>query len=403
MRARRRRGAGIVAAHVMVGLVLAGPVTGCAPTGSGEGAAAPATPVPAVTPTPAPPRTATVVLGGDLLWHNTTWLSARDDARRGGDAGPDDHDFTPMFGSMASVIADADLAVCNQEVPLAPDGGPYHNYPSFAAPPEVAAGVAEAGYDVCTLASNHALDQGVAGIERTVAAFREAGVATTGAYATEQDAAAPTIATTEDGVRIAVVNATYGLNGYQLPADRDWAVDLIDTEDMVDRGRQAREAGADIVLAAVHDGAEYVTAPTDQQVAHATTLVGSGVFDLVYGHHAHTVQPWERIDGTWVVYGLGNQIAQQSPDRPATYEGITARFTFRETDDGFTVDAAEAIPTLATRYGGAGSPIRLVHVTAALEGTAAMPAGVTEQRLATARDRTLAAVLSRDAEDVRVG
>lgn len=349
------------------------------------------------------PREATVVLAGDLLWHNTTWASAQQDARAAGLAGGDDYDFAPVFGSMAPVINDADLAICHQEIPLAAAGGPYHNYPSFAAPPQVARGIAEAGYDLCTIASNHTLDQGVGGIATTMAAMAEAGVRTTGAYTSEESAGQPTILTTDDGVRIAVVAATYGLNGYQPPADQPWAVDLIDTDTMVDKARRARQAGADLVLAAVHDGAEYVTEPTEQQRTHARTLVESGQFDLVYGHHAHTVQPWERIDDTWVVHGLGNQVAQQRAGDTHTYEGITARFTFREsTPGGFEVTEATAIPTLVTTYA-PGRPIRLVHVSGALDDDELVPDGVDAQRLEQARERTMEAVRSLGAEDIGIG
>lgn len=345
-------------------------------------------------------REATIVLGGDLLWHDTTWASAQQDARAAGLAGSDDYDFGPMFGSMAPVISDADLAICNQEIPLAPAGGPYHNYPSFAAPPQVAAGIAEAGYDLCTIASNHSLDQGVEGIATTVAAMEEAGVATTGAYSTEESASQPTIVTTDDGIRVAVVAGTYGLNGYQPPADQPWVVDEIDTEEMIDKARAARDQGADLVLASVHDGTEYVTEPTEQQRTNAQVLVESGQFDLVYGHHAHTVQPWERLDDTWVVYGLGNQIAQQRARDTVTYEGITARFTFRDEGDGdFAVTEAEAIPTLVTSHR-VGEPIRLVHVSAALADEALVPEGTSPERLEEARTRTMEAVRSLGAEGI---
>lgn len=397
---RRRARGGIVA-----GVALCTALAGCAPTavpgdtGASSTGSVPASP----TPTAAPARELSVVLGGDLLWHNTTWFSAQEDARAAGLSGADDYDFGPMFGSLAPVIREADLAVCNEEVPLAAEGGPYHSYPSFAAPPEVAAGAAAAGYDLCTIASNHSLDQGAAGIERTVAAFRESGVLTTGAYTSEQEAGTPTVHTTEQGVRVAVVAGAYGFNGYQPPADRPWAVDRIDTTAMVERAGQARAAGADIVLAALHDGTEYQTAPTDQQVANARALAESGAFDLVYGHHAHTVQPWTKVGDTWVVYGLGNQIAQQKADQTITYEGITARFTFHEETPGdFEVTEATAIPTYVTRYT-AGRPIRLVHVSAALDGSAEVPPGVDRATIERARDRTMSAVRSLGVEGVTVG
>ena len=61
------------------------------------------------------------------------------------------------------------------------------------------------------------------------------------------------------------------------------------------------------------------------------------------GHHAHVVQPFERIGGKWVAYGLGNHIAQQA--RPAPYDSVIARFTFtRDRTGHYMVAAAKAIP-----------------------------------------------------------
>jgi len=71
-------------------------------------------------------------MNGDLLWHNTLWFGAKEDARQRGHGG---YDFAPLLAGMKPVIASADLAICHEEVPLAPPGGPYRNYPIFAAPP----------------------------------------------------------------------------------------------------------------------------------------------------------------------------------------------------------------------------------------------------------------------------
>src|SRR4029450_5977518 len=83
-----------------------------------------------------PGRTSvTVVMNGDLLWHNTLWYGARQDAQRRGHGG---YDFAPLLAGMKPVIASADLAICHEEVPLAESGGPYRNFPLFAVPPQVA-------------------------------------------------------------------------------------------------------------------------------------------------------------------------------------------------------------------------------------------------------------------------
>ena len=83
------------------------------------------------------PRTVSVVMGGDLLWHNTVWQSAAEDHARTGRGG--EFDFGPMFAQISSLIRRADVAICHEEVPFAAPGAPYENYPVFAAPPEIAA------------------------------------------------------------------------------------------------------------------------------------------------------------------------------------------------------------------------------------------------------------------------
>ena len=63
------------------------------------------------------------------------------------------------------------------------------------------------------------------------------------------------------------------------------------------------------------------------------------------GHHAHVVQPFERIDGEWVAYGLGNHLAEHATRGYATEDSVVARFTFTRGDHGrFTVTTAEAVP-----------------------------------------------------------
>jgi poly-gamma-glutamate synthesis protein (capsule biosynthesis protein) len=107
---------------------------------------------------------------------------------------------------------------------------------------------------------------------------------------------------------------------------------------------RARAAGAEVVIASVHCCTEYDSEPSPAQVAIAQALLASPDVDLVLGHHAHVVQPFERIGGKWVAFGLGNHIAQQI--RPVTYDSVIARFTFTRGPDGrYAVSTAEAIPT----------------------------------------------------------
>jgi poly-gamma-glutamate synthesis protein (capsule biosynthesis protein) len=66
--------------------------------------------------------------------------------------------------------------------------------------------------------------------------------------------------------------------------------------------------------------------------------------DLVIGHHAHVVQPIERIGDTWVVFGLGNQLSNQS--QPERRDGLTVVVTVGGPAGGpLDVRTIEAVPT----------------------------------------------------------
>jgi poly-gamma-glutamate capsule biosynthesis protein CapA/YwtB (metallophosphatase superfamily) len=75
------------------------------------------------------------------------------------------------------------------------------------------------------------------------------------------------------------------------------------------------------------------------------TLLASPDIDLVLGHHAHVIQPFEQVAGEWVAYGLGNSIAQHATRGYPTEDSVMARFTFTRGADGrFAVTDAEAVP-----------------------------------------------------------
>ena len=270
-----------------------------------------------------------MVLSGDLLWHDTVWHSAAADHARTGRGTA--FDFDPMFAALRPMIEAADLAVCHEEVPFAAPGAPYQSYPVFAAPPEIATWIGSMGWDLCTTASNHAVDQGYDGLVRTANLLERAGVGHVGTFRTAAERRRPVIHTTEQGVRIAVVGGTYSLNGFPAPAGREWSVSMWDVRNLLAQARAARRAGADIVIVKYHGGSEYVAMPNAQQVALVRALTASPYVDLVAGEHAHVVQPITKVNGKWVVYGMGNAVGQSETSRPRAYEGITVGFTFRET------------------------------------------------------------------------
>jgi hypothetical protein len=380
-------------------------LSGCVTHESPVGGATPPSSIatlnnPDPSPTPSGPSTArspsnprrtsvTVVMNGDLLWHNTLWYGAREDARRRGSGG---YDFVPLLAGLKPVIASADLAICHEEVPLARAGGPYQNYPLFAAPPQVVRAISATGYDVCTTASNHSVDQGFAGLKRTLDDLDRAKIAHAGTARTQAESERPTIFTTRQGIKIGIVAGTVSLNGLPMPKGKPWAVHRAGAGDLLRQARRARAAGADIVIAAVHAGTEYSTTENGQQVALARALTASPDVDLVYMHHAHVVQPWTNMNKKWVLYGVGNTVAQHATNVPQGHEGATGRFTFSRMGNGrFMVSKAEYIPTLVTRYQ-PGRPARLYQVSTALKTAE----GSFRDRLLDAQRRTTAVVTRKD-------
>lgn len=358
---------------------------------SGQPASPPArtrAPSPTATPEPAPPRIAvgprqlTVIASGDVLLHESLHRQAARDARAAGLPG---YHFDPIFSSVRSVVSGADLAICHLETPLGEPGGPFSGYPLFVVPPQVAPALARTGYDSCSTASNHTIDDGTRGVFRTLDALDAAGLRHAGSHRSAAEKATPTILTIR-GVKIAHLSYTFSLNGLRRPADKPWLVNDLRADAVLDEARRARAAGAQIVIVSLHWGTEYQHRPNSGQVSLARQLLASPDLDLILGHHAHVVQPIERIGDKWVVYGMGNHVAWQH-QADNTRDGILARMTFQRVGTGrWRVVRAEVLPT----WTDLSNPARLVYVPAAL----ADPTTAARVRAAclASRRRTAAAV-----------
>jgi poly-gamma-glutamate synthesis protein (capsule biosynthesis protein) len=235
------------------------------------------------------------------------------------------------------------------------------------------------GWDACTTDSNHSIDQGYAGLVRTADLLERAGVRHVGTFRSLAERHRPVIVTTRQGVRVGIVGGTYSLNGFSLLADERWAVSMWDARNLIAQARAAKAAGADIVLVQYHGGDEYSRLPNTQQVALVRRLTASPAVDLVFAEHAHVVQPITRVNGKWVVYGMGNMVAQSDVRYPRAYEGITVRFTFTQHGQRFLVSRAEYVPTFWNHLA-PGRPIRIQQVDRALARGVADRARLLEAR-----------------------
>ncbi|WP_424923938.1 CapA family protein [Actinophytocola oryzae] len=318
----------------------------------------------------------TVVATGDVLIHPALTEQAEED-------GGGKRDYAPLLAGIKPVIEAADLAICHMETPLATADGPFEGYPLFYAPPEVATAVAQTGYDTCSTASNHTLDHGADGVRTTLDTLDAAKIAHTGSARTEQEADTPLVRDVR-GVKVGQVSFTFGLNqGTEAP--EPWMVNELSVDAVLDAARKARAAGAQVVIASIHWGIEDQHEPTADQREMARQILADPAVDLIVGHHAHVVQPFEKIGDKWVAYGLGNSVAKHEEPRGTTEEGVIGRFTFIREGNGWHVGKAEYVPTLVDL----GPPIRLKDLTT--DDT--VDAGRRQEAL----DRTDGVVMSLDA------
>lgn len=296
-------------------------------------------PRPVGDPVEVPGRTVTVLGAGDILVHPELWDQARRDGRG-------QYDFAPMLAPIRTAVESADLALCHLETPLAPPGGPYAGFPRFSVPREVAQGIKSAGYEGCSTASNHSIDQGYDGVKRTLDALDAAGLGHTGTYRNARDATRPRIYPV-NGVRVAHLSYTKSFNGLRPAAGQTWVANLIDVEKIKKDAARARAAGAEIVVVSLHWGTEYEHEPDPDQQTWAREVAKIRNVDVVFGHHAHVVQPVEQIDGKWIVYGMGNQIARHAEPINSNRDGAMIRVTFgpAEATKRWKIMAVEAVPT----------------------------------------------------------
>jgi len=326
------------------------------------------------------PDRITVVATGDVLLHERLWTTAKRDGSDG------DWDFAPLMSSVKPLVQKADLSIAHLETPLAPAGGPYHGYPLFQGPPQIAAALKQTGYDLCTTASNHSFDGGASGVDRTLNTLDKVGLKHAGTARSRAEAEQTTIVDV-GGVKIASLSFTFGFNGLPYPNGQTWRAGTIDAKTIARKAQEAKDRGADLVLVSCHWGTEYSSKLNDQQREVAPQLLADSNIDLVIGHHAHVVQPMEQIDGKWVAYGLGNLVAAHREPESTKAEGLLVRFTFKRDGDRWSTEQAEFAPLLMTDV----LPVRVLDVRRELaKGTSVAK----KSRLELAQRRTTETVLS---------
>lgn len=237
--------------------------------------------------------TVSVVLIGDVMMHS----------RQIG------YPMSHFLLDLKDMLSEADIAVANMEFTLA--GPPYSGYPAFSAPDSIATCVAASGVDVFLCANNHIMDKGSKGLERTLEVYSGMeGIRFTGAASNEEQLAGnyPLVLSCK-GIRLALINFTYGTNA---PRPAAWPkVNCMVEEEVQAAFDRARLLGADAIIAMPHWGTEYTTVPDASQKLWARKLADMGA-DAVIGCHPHFVQDSCSVSGVPVIYSMGNAVSNMS-------------------------------------------------------------------------------------------
>lgn len=288
-----------------------------------------------------PPKVSLVMVGDILLHTPLAESGIRED---------ETYDFTAVFANTREEIAEADLALVNQEVIIGGSELGVSGYPAFNAPYELGDALVEAGFDVICHATNHTLDKGKKGVlrcmefwqnnypETAVLGINETAEAQDEIYIYEQD-----------GIRIAVLNYTYGTNGIPLPEDMPYVVNLLEEERVIADLQKAEEL-ADFTVVCPHWGTEYLLGTDSQQQKWTKIFLEYGA-DLVLGTHPHVIEPiqWVRDEVTGkemlVYYSLGNFVNWTS----GRGEGVANRMVGGMAD--ITLEKAEDGTVYIAEYG----------------------------------------------------
>lgn len=297
------------------------------------------------------------------------------------------YDF--LYDNVKEKISEADLSAVVQETPFAEDKDFYNavadnisddkkstsqeskikeqinrlysEYPKFASPQGIASAQEAAGFDIIACATNHMMDQGIEGIDRTYYAYKD-DTNVIGILPSDRQESENYIVISKNGITIALFDYTYGINDLGIPSGYSNCINILSDEDKVKKDLETARQEADAVIVFVHWGEEYKSDITDYQKKWTDIFYESGV-NVVIGSHPHVLEPYELIQREGgqqmlVYYSLGNFVSGQNEierilggmatftlDKTVTQDGMTITLTDYELEPIVTHQEKEGIYT----------------------------------------------------------
>ncbi|MBR4193956.1 MAG: CapA family protein [Oscillospiraceae bacterium] len=307
----------------------------------------------------APPPTETIAPGSSVATLNFVGDISLDDAMLERFRSGSGYDFTPLFRRVVPRLAAADLTVGNLEGNITGSGEPGdHSYP-----PALLRDLYAAGFDVLQTANSYSIQNGITGLAETKQAIQAAGMDALGTWSSEEDRRDHGVLIRDvNGLRVAFLSFTKGMNNMRLPAGADYCVNLLYSDYDTNYSKVARGAitaaveevklyTPDLIIAMVHWGSEYDREVADTQEEIAKLLFDSGVH-LIVGSHSHYVGPMEfrnrkisPFGGSFIAYSLGDFLS--TADTSSARHGCVLSITICKDGNGTRITGLEYAPTFS--------------------------------------------------------
>lgn len=287
------------------------------------------------------------------------------------------YNYSPLFMDILPIFSQADAAIVNLEGNLV--GAPYGTE-NASAPMELMTALERAGVDFVQMANSYAIKNGVLGLRTTLERLRQAGLEPLGAFASQEEYQQTQGFTLKDinGVRVAFVSFTKGLNGLTLPGGSEDLVNLLYTDyatgyQKIDEDGIKATLNAialqqpDITIALLHWGSEHKSIISENQKKIKQLMLENGV-DAIIGTHSHYVQTveYDPDAGTVVAYSLGDLLG----DATAADTNYSILLQLQITKDHATgetkVTGCDYTPVYTLTPGRDGENLRLVRLETAM-------------------------------------
>jgi len=264
-----------------------------------------------------------------------------------GETGDGLYDYTPIYAAIKPYIQKADLAYISFETHAGGDNIGPRGWPSFNTTDAMVDAIFDTGFNMIASATNHSYDWGYFGaLDHSANLWKQKPVLFTGTATNAEDAYA--IQTIErNGITVALLSYTYGVNGFSEQDLPPYAVNFMHEARMRDDIARAREV-SDFVIVAVHWGTENQFEPDWQQLHYAQIMADAGA-DMVLGSHPHVIGPLVWLEGaegnkTLVAYSLGNFLACHALVYPENELQGMLSCDFVKDEDGSRIENVRWIP-----------------------------------------------------------